>query len=732
MNAAPVGTAGNAGDVSGAVRCWALVIPFVLWLWLHHWGAIGPQVDNTWYSHWIAYHFGYLAKGIFPLWDPFRAWGWPDIYDVRFFGDLNPFYLIVPFLMLLHVPPFVAFNAFLVVLYLLGGIGFYLCVKTVWSRELPALVAYAMFMLSTIGELLFSQLTVMLMLFSSVWIFYFLAGYIKSATAGEQKKYFAGLVFTLMLVVSTYVPFFFVVSLSAFILAACLFSPAVFISVAQKTVVFIRTFPVLFWMGGGAVALACLPGLFFYLSVGRGDIALIMERNAFGSSASLAVPLGMISHSSLAAQVSPGELFSDQDFVFNTFCYVPVFLAVVLSLGCFTRMDARHRVIFATGFFIFLFALAGVTPVHAFLYEHVGFVRLFRNLYFLGPLIMLVFAALAGGQLQSFLEARPAAPDRRVWYFLFILLVHAGWLVFLFCQERVLWTTFATVIGSAGVFALFCFGAFDRHRGLLCAGLLFLAMLQPSQVIMTYWSVWGRGTVDVRQPQELPFSYRRPFRGQAPELEKGLGLVPKTSADESGFRPQGFYGTHFVQALYSHVPAGDLQEYVAHKFVLYEQVALMPAVNPDWEALRQALGRVQGPAWVNEQKALELSTASAAASSDRPVIIEGPSEAFKVVSFDPDHVRLVVNYPVRKFLVYNDSYYPGWRVFINGRERPLYRANAAFKGVWVEAGRQEVEFRFGSLPQYVFHWAMVMFFAGWGGYAGYLLVQRKKCDIQVG
>lgn len=713
--------------MSPALRCWALVIPFVAWLWLHRWGMIAPQVDNNWYSHWITYHFDYLAKGIFPLWDPYRAWGWPDIYDTRFFGDLNPLFLIIPLLTLCHVPPFAAFNVFLVSFFLLGSVGFYLFVRCVWGRELPALLAYAMFMFSMTGELLFSQLTVMSMLFSSAWFFYFMSGYLRSPLSAGQKKYFAGMVLVMMLVVSTYVPFFFVVSISAVMLAALLVSPGVFIAVGRKSAVFARERPVLCCLGFCSVVLACLPGLAFYLSSHRGDIVLLFERNAFGASSSVTVPLGMISHSSLAAQVSLGELFSDQDFVMNTFCYVPVFLAVLLSLGGLTRMDIRQRIIFIAAFFILLFALAGVTPVHAFLYQHAGIFRLFRNLYFLGPLLMLTLVALAVGQLPSFLEARPDDRAQRAWYIAFIGLVHAGWLAVLLSQERVLWTTYATVISSAAVFTAFALGFFDRRRELLLAGLLGLVMLQPSELIIKYWSTWSPGTVDMRRLDDPPFVYTRPLRGEIPAMEKGLGLVPKTRKDESGFRPEGFYGTGFAYLLYSNIAPEDLQEYVSHKFMVYDQAVWMDGAAPDWGRVRASLRGLRGPAWVHDRNAAAVSPGEGA--GDQVLAVSGPSELLRVTEFDPNHVRLVTNFSTRKFVVFNDSYHPGWRVEVNGQARPLFRANAAFKGVWVEAGRQEVAFVFGSVAVLGWHWGLVGLFAAWLGYAWYLLVRGARCAV---
>jgi uncharacterized membrane protein YfhO len=57
-------------------------------------------------------------------------------------------------------------------------------------------------------------------------------------------------------------------------------------------------------------------------------------------------------------------------------------------------------------------------------------------------------------------------------------------------------------------------------------------------------------------------------------------------------------------------------------------------------------------------------------------------------------LTLETDLPQDKFLVYTDSYSPGWRVTLDGRPVPLYRANLAFKGLLVPSGRHKIRFFF--------------------------------------
>ncbi|HEX9444832.1 MAG TPA: YfhO family protein [Candidatus Binatia bacterium] len=45
-------------------------------------------------------------------------------------------------------------------------------------------------------------------------------------------------------------------------------------------------------------------------------------------------------------------------------------------------------------------------------------------------------------------------------------------------------------------------------------------------------------------------------------------------------------------------------------------------------------------------------------------------------------------------LVLADSFYPGWRAYVDGREEEILRANLFFRGVAVQPGRHRVEFRY--------------------------------------
>ncbi len=72
-----------------------------------------------------------------------------------------------------------------------------------------------------------------------------------------------------------------------------------------------------------------------------------------------------------------------------------------------------------------------------------------------------------------------------------------------------------------------------------------------------------------------------------------------------------------------------------------------------------------------------------------------PSDhSVRVASHDAGRVDAVVTAVTPSLMVLLDSYYPGWRVWVDGHEHKIERVNRAFRGVIVQPGQHEVAFRY--------------------------------------
>lgn len=88
----------------------------------------------------------------------------------------------------------------------------------------------------------------------------------------------------------------------------------------------------------------------------------------------------------------------------------------------------------------------------------------------------------------------------------------------------------------------------------------------------------------------------------------------------------------------------------------------------------------------------------------------------KLVDYRNNFIKLKVKTEGDAFLVFVDSYYPGWRAYIDGKEIKIYKTNGIFKGIYIKSGEHNILFKF--TPQnfwiffgvYIFGHLLIIFF----------------------
>ena len=71
--------------------------------------------------------------------------------------------------------------------------------------------------------------------------------------------------------------------------------------------------------------------------------------------------------------------------------------------------------------------------------------------------------------------------------------------------------------------------------------------------------------------------------------------------------------------------------------------------------------------------------------------VNGDSNA-KLVDYSSNKVSLNVFSTVPKLLFLSDTYYPGWRAYVDNKETKIYRADYAFRAIFVPKGLHNVSF----------------------------------------
>ena len=69
----------------------------------------------------------------------------------------------------------------------------------------------------------------------------------------------------------------------------------------------------------------------------------------------------------------------------------------------------------------------------------------------------------------------------------------------------------------------------------------------------------------------------------------------------------------------------------------------------------------------------------------------------KILKYSPNQVEIETNGNDSGFLVLADNFYPGWEVYVNGREETVLRVNYNLRGVAVSRGKNRVTFTFDPM-----------------------------------
>jgi hypothetical protein len=98
----------------------------------------------------------------------------------------------------------------------------------------------------------------------------------------------------------------------------------------------------------------------------------------------------------------------------------------------------------------------------------------------------------------------------------------------------------------------------------------------------------------------------------------------------------------------------------------------------------------------------------------------------EITLYAPHEVIIEADLNADGFLVLSDTYYPGWRVFVDGQEDRIYQANYLFRAVFLERGKHVVEFRYNPLSFRVgLAVSLVAVVALFGFAVAAMLIQRR-------
>ena len=670
---------------------------------------------HAYYEH-FKYYVDNIRLGVYPMWEPTRQTGLPIELFMRRIGSYNPFIFLILILNTIGISYPSSYMLFLTIYYFTGIAGFYLLAKQIFQDRRMAFVASMLLMFSSLGTRLFDSYFHLTMI-PMIWFFYFLLAFAEK----QEKLYFLGITFTTMILVTTYIPFYFMTIFMCFLICFSVFYFRVLQTFLKHGRNFIRNNKFFVCLCTLVLVLSMLPGILLFQNMSKGEIVLPPRNYNYANTPTPPKTLGVDEYNVTKWGIMEDLLYSASftdlhRFKFALF-YLPIFACILFFLGLFTDINKRLLFFFALGLLIFLLGSPHTIPLYAFLREHISYFKYFRNLhFFLWLAILPLIILLLTGQFQAFLNYQPRNKKIRYALFAFLLTVHAGFAFFLLTRGDEILSSYLVILSSFIFFVLYFSGRLKMKTAGFLSVFLLLIIIQPLEV----YHYLSKNSTRVPEGVEDPYRYAgaKPFlsfvlpeRAELAEIAANQLKPPENTASVIEKKRTNMYmGTLWHSLLRQNLKSKILGEYVSKKLLVYDHVEYMSDADLDFEKVGRAFRDNQNTAFISTDKSNLTATKFSGQSAAHPQIITPDSSQVRVVGFDANHLELKTHFDSRKFLVYNDGFHSGWKAFIDGKKTDLWRTNVAFKGLWVPQGEHNVYFRFGSFWRYVLDYLLVAVF----------------------
>jgi len=666
--------------------------------------------DAVSYFEHIKFYLDSIQRGIYPLWDPSRVWGVPNHFFLRRIGEFNPLYFLILISNKLGLSYTLSYLFFLALYYFIGMIGFYLLAKGIFRDSKMAFIAYLLLMFSSLGTRLFDSY-VILVFVPMVWFFFFLMSF----TEKQQKYSFLGMIFCLMIIATTYVPFYFLTAFLIFLICFVVLNVRRLKTIYLNYYQFMKNHKIFAFLCIAVLALSLIPGIILFQEAEKGEFVMPLRQTDSTMSNTLGVDIKRVVEGGILMPMIPRGLFSNQrNFQLGTF-YVPHFAFLILLLGAF--LSVNKKLIFFTiwGFLIFLLASTDATPIFPFLYKHVFFFKLFRNLqFFLWVVLLPIFVLFVVEQLKIFLHGHSFRKKSDILTLLAILMVHIGFAVYLYYQTDIIISSYI-VIGLSLLFFILCFFRVLKSQGFMFLSfLLILIAIQPLELYhyLQRSPPESKSGYRYTRPYETYLKLRIPTEEEAKEFAQRQKSAGGNGYIDENYRstPNIYLGGKWFNVLLKHLRFQTLDEYLRYKLIVYDRLQWMDDEHVDFERIEHVFSSMENMAIVSSEKPLQNMDNSSVSHHPFAQIVTKDSREVQVLESGVNSVKLKTDFDRPKFLVYNQNFHSGWKAFINDQRTDLWRANFAFKGLWVPAGENVVTLSFGSRWRYFLGFLLIGIF----------------------
>lgn len=195
---------------------------------------------------------------------------------------------------------------------------------------------------------------------------------------------------------------------------------------------------------------------------------------------------------------------------------------------------------------------------------------------------------------------------------------------------------------------------------------------------------------DIQSPQEVELTLKLP---EACKIRRYAGPLTGTVRTwVNGDRVQGLLGVNLLK------PRHDLQLVYKKELKIYENKDAFPRTYMVYNVLPFS---TLEDLWDIDLRTTALvdGLEGRTLTQDSAPLKDGHA---KILTYTPHRVVVGVETNSSGILVLTDTYYPGWKAYVDGKKQEIYRVNGLVRGVLVEGkGQHTVEFVYRPLRLYL-------------------------------
>jgi hypothetical protein len=647
----------------------------------------GPYFEH------VTYFIRNIRHGIYPFWDP-NGLGIPNDFYLRRIGEFNPLFWAITILETAGLHPVTAYRVFLCLYFLSGMTAFYLLCRRFTARREVALAATGLLMFSSLGTLTF-QSYLMLTMTPMLWFFYCLTAFAKDA----RRFHALGATFSAMVLMVTYVPFYFLTILSVISLVWCLFYARQVPELFKRVASFVHLNKWFSFFCAFALACSLIPGILWYKEADKQDAWAPSrhEGSTITNAASVSIKRGNEGGINMADVT--GHIFANFDTVRMGEFYIPIWATLLLLMGIWTAYNKRMVFFFVAGGVFYLIGVADASPIYKFLYENVFFFKFFRNLhFFLWLAVIPIFILFLAEEFEKLLT-QPLGKKQKIGMTIYTVLLHVSFAIFLIFQEGSIVSTYGSILFSFILFLGLIWGKLNP---------LGISILAFAAVVIQPLEVYSH-TNHFYEFKRSPFNTRDTSKPLLPVMQPRS--YSSLGEDEGDYIAPPYFASRWIYPVINKIKGGPFNYHWEKPFILYDNVSPLDDNTVDFNAFKNYTANFLNTAFVPTDQAVQAMALNQPSKSETAKVVTQDSKEIMIVEHDANHITLKTDLASPRFLVRNNSYHPRWNVFLDGKREGLYRANVAAQGVWLPAGKHTVLFRYGSFVQYLRAYFLMLLFA---------------------